>query len=330
MSGKVTPDSHEGRCPHRRPTVWKYHRLVTHDHEHHRQVGSAGRPLAAVLAISATILVIEVIGAALSGSLALLADAGHLLTDVAGLSLALVAAVLAQRPATPQRTWGYRRAEVLAAAAQAAVLLAVGGFVLVEGVHRLIVPPRLDSGVMAVFGAVGLAGNAVSILLLSRVQGGNLNTRAALLEVVNDALGAVAVLIAAGVIALTGWTRADPVASLVIGALILPRTWKLLRATVDVLMEGTPKGVDLAAVRAHILDVDHVHEVHDLHASSVTSDLPVLTAHVVVDDSCFHDGHLPPLLDQLQQCLAGHFDVAHSTFQFEPASHAEHEHPAHA
>jgi cobalt-zinc-cadmium efflux system protein len=266
----------------------------------------------------------------LSGSLALLADAGHMLTDVAGLSLALIAAVLAGRPATDARTWGYRRAEVLAAAAQAAVLLAVGVFVLVEGVRRLIGPPQVAAGIMVIFGLVGLVGNAVSILLLMRIQAGNLNTRAALLEVVNDALGAAAVLIAAAVIAVTGWARADAVASLLIGVMILPRTWKLLRETVDVLMEATPKGVDLAAVRAHILGVGHVHEVHDLHASSVASDLPVLTAHIVVDDSCFHDGHLPTLLDELQRCLAGHFDVEHSTFQFEPASHAAHEHAAHA
>jgi cobalt-zinc-cadmium efflux system protein len=302
-----------------------------HGHTHGPTVGAGHRrPLAMVLGITTAILVVEVVGAALSGSLALLADAGHMLTDVAGLSLALVAAVLAARPATARRTWGYRRAEVLAAAAQAAVLLAVGAFVLVEGIRRFMHPPEVASGVMVIFGLVGLAGNALAILLLVRVQGGNLNTRAALLEVINDALGSVAVLIAAGVIALTGWTRADAVVSLVIGAMILPRTWKLLRETVDVLMEATPKGVDLGTVRAHILEAEHVHEVHDLHASMVASDLPVLTAHVVVDDSCFHDGHLPTLLDQLQQCLAGHFDVEHSTFQFEPAGHAAHEHATHA
>lgn len=256
---------------------------------HGHGVPGAGhrRPLAVVLGITGTILAVEVIGAVVSGSLALLADAGHMLTDAAGLSLALVAAVLAGRPATAARTWGYRRAEVLAAAAQAAVLL-------------------------------------------SRITGGNLNTRTARLEVINDALGSVAVLAAAGIIALTGWDRADAVASLLIGALILPRTWKLLRETVDVLLEATPKDVDLAHVRAHILGVPHVHAVHDLHASLVATDLPVLTAHVVVDDSCFRDGHLPGLLDQLQQCLAGHFDVEHSTVQFEPAGHAAHEHPAHA
>jgi cobalt-zinc-cadmium efflux system protein len=183
---------------------------------------------------------------------------------------------------------------------------------------------------MVVFGVVGLVGNAASILLLMRIQAGNLNTRAALLEVVNDALGAGAVLVAAIVIALTGWAGADAIASLLIGAMILPRTWKLLRETVDVLMESTPKSVDLTKVRTHILGVAHVSEIHDLHASSVASDLPVLSAHVVVDDSCFHDGHLPALLDELQQCLAGHFDVEHSTFQFEPLGHAGHEHATHA
>ncbi len=181
------------------------------------------RALAVVLGISGTILAVEVIGAFVSGSLALLADAGHMLTDVAGLSLALVAAVLAGRPATEARTWGYRRAEVLAAAAQAAVLLAVGGFVLVEAIRRLIEPSPVASGVMAIFGVAGLAGNAVSIVLLSRISGGNLNTRAARLEVASDALGSVAVLAAAGLIALTGRDRADAVASLLIGVLILPR-----------------------------------------------------------------------------------------------------------
>ena len=212
-----------------------------------------------------------------------------------------------------------------AAAAWLTVLLAVGVFVLVEGVRRLIDPPGVTPSAMLVFGAVGLLGNGVSIALLARA-GGGLNMRAALLEVVNDALGSVAVLVAGLVVALTGWTRADAVASLLIGALILPRTWRLLRETVDVLMEATPKGVDLAAVRRHILAVPHVRDVHDLHATSVASDLPVLTAHVVVDDDCFTDGDLPRLLDHLQGCLAGHFDVEHSTFQFEPGGHAQHEH----
>jgi cobalt-zinc-cadmium efflux system protein len=303
---------------------------VSDTHDHARSADPyARRPLALVLAISSVILVVEVLGAIWSGSLALLADAGHVLTDVAGLSLGFLAAVLASRPETLQRTWGYRRAEVLAAAAQAAVLLAVGVFVLVEAARRLADPPPVASSTMFVFAAVGLVGNLVSIAVLTRASSSTLNTRAAVLEVANDALGSAAVLVAAAVIALTGWLRADALASLLIGALILPRTWRLLRETVDVLMEATPRGVDLAAVRRHILSVDHVRDVHDLHASTVATNLPVLSAHVVVDDGCFRDGHLPQLLDELQSYLAGQFDVEHSTFQFEPVGHTSHEHAAH-
>jgi cobalt-zinc-cadmium efflux system protein len=302
---------------------------VSGGHSHGAPGPGQRRALTVVLGISSAILAAEIAGAVLSGSLALLADAGHMLSDVAGLGLALAVTVLAARPATDTRTWGYLRAEVLAAAAQAAVLLAVGGFVLAEAIRRLITPPEVTPGIMVVFGVIALAGNAVSILVLARLEHRNLTTRAATLEVASDALGAAAVLAAAVAIAVTGWTRADPVASLAIGALIIPRTVKLLREAVRVLMEATPKDVDLAEVRAHILAVDHVHGVHDLHATAVASNLPVLTAHVVVDDSCFADRHLPQLLDQLQQCLAGHFDVEHSTFQFEPAGHAGHEHATH-
>jgi cobalt-zinc-cadmium efflux system protein len=283
------------------------------------------RRLGIALAISMSLLVADVLGAVLSGSLALLADAAHVLSDSFGLTLALAAAVLARRPTSPERTWGYLRAEVLAAATQAAVLLAVGGYVMFEAVRRLLEPPEVASTAMILFGAIGLAGNAVAILVLAGARHQNLNMRAAFLEVVNDALGSAAVLIAAVTIALTGWQRADAVASLLIGALILPRTWRLLRESLDVLLESTPRNLDLSDVREHIESVPHVRDVHDLHASRVATDLPVLTAHVVVDDSCFVDGQLPQLLDQLQECLAGHFDVAHSTFQFEMASHVDHE-----
>jgi cobalt-zinc-cadmium efflux system protein len=219
---------------------------------------------------------------------------------------------------------------VLAAAAQAAVLLSVGLFVVVQAIRHLVSPGEVHAGGMLAFGIVGLAGNAVSIALLAGARADSLNLRAAFLEVVNDALGSVAVLVAAVTIWLTDWTRADAIVSLLIGLLILPRTWLLLRETVDVLMESTPRHVDLGEVRAHILAVPQVQAVHDLHATTVASGLPVLTAHVVVDDTCFHDGQLPPLLDDLQSCLAGHFDVEHSTFQFERAIHAEHEPQAHA
>jgi len=287
------------------------------------------RRLTVVLAITSLVLVVEVVGAIISGSLALLADAGHMLTDVAGLALALVAAVLGQRPATDSRTWGYRRLEVLAAAAQAAVLLAVGGFVIVQGVRRLVSPPDVESGLMLVFGVVGLVGSTVSVAVLARSRAANLNMRAAFLEVVGDALASVAVIVAAVVIAATGWSRADAVASLLVGALIIPRTAKLLRDSLNVLLESTPAGMELSEVREHLLQVPHVYDVHDLHASQVATGLPVLTVHAVVDDECFHDGHLMRMLDELQDCLSGHFDVQHSTIQFEAASHSAHQPAAH-
>ena len=286
--------------------------------------------LTAVLVVSTVILIVEVVGGLLTGSLALLADAGHMLADVAGIGIALIAVRLAARPATPARTFGYARAEILAAVVNAVLLLGVATLVIVEAVRRLNDSPAVAGGPMLIFGAVGLAGNAVSIWLLSRAQTESLTMRGAFLEVAADALSSVGVLLAALVIQLTGFTRADAIVSLVIGAFILPRTWRLLREALDILLEASPKGVDLRAVRAHITAVDHIIDVHDLHAFTITSFLPFLSAHVVVDASCFQDGHAPQLLDQLQHCLAGHFDVEHSTFQLEPVTHADHEHPAHS
>ncbi|WP_164700811.1 cation diffusion facilitator family transporter [Modestobacter sp. KNN46-3] len=303
-----------------------------HDHAH----GGAGadrRRLLIVLALTVSVLVLQLVGALVSGSLALAADSAHAATDAAGLVIALLAATLALRPATARRTWGYRRAEVLGATLQAAVLLAVGSWICIEAVGRLFEPTEVASTSVLVFGALGLAANIIGILVLTRggAREGSVNMRAALLEVVNDALGSVAVLVSAAVIALTGWQQADAIASLVIVALIVPRTLKLLRETVSVLLESAPPGLDLDAVRTHLLAQPRVLEVHDLHASQITTGLPVLTAHVVVEDSCFYDGHAPQVLDRLQACLAEHFDISveHSTFQLEAATHADHELVAH-
>jgi cobalt-zinc-cadmium efflux system protein len=298
------------------------------EHDHGPAAGAGHRRrLTLVLAITASVLVAEVVGAVITGSLALLADAGHMLTDATGLVMALLAAHLMTKSATDKRTWGFQRAETLAASGQAVLLLAVGVYVLIEGIRRLFEPPEIASAGMLVFGIVGLVGNAVSITLLATSRSSNLNLRAAFLEVLNDALGSVGVIVAAIVIGTTGWTRADAVVSLLIGVLILPRTIALLRDTGRVLLESTPAGLDLDSVRQHILDVPHVRDVHDLHASQITTGLPVLSAHVVVDDECFFDGHLAILLDDLQACVAEHFPVSveHSTFQFEQASHIQHE-----
>ena len=306
---------------------------MSHNHDHGAAAAGAGhrKRLAVVLSITASVLVAEVVGAVITGSLALLADAGHMLTDAAGLVMALLAAHLISKPATDQRTWGFQRAETLAASAQAVLLLAVGVYVVIEGIRRLFEPPEIASTGMLVFGIVGLVGNVVSMTLLATSRSSNLNLRAAFLEVLNDALGSVAVIVAAIVIATTGWTRADAVVSLLIGVLILPRTLALLRDTGRVLLESTPTGLDLDSVRQHILDVPHVRTVHDLHASQIATGLPVLSAHVVVDDECFYDGHLATLLDDLQSCVAEHFPISveHSTFQFEQASHVQHEATGH-
>ncbi|MBP2412834.1 cobalt-zinc-cadmium efflux system protein [Arthrobacter stackebrandtii] len=307
-----------------------------HDHSHsHSHGGAPGeshhKRIAIALGITLAVFVFQVIGSILTGSLALLFDSAHVLTDAGGLAMALLAARLMVRPASSKRTWGFARAEVLAATAQAAVLLAVGLVVLVEGIQRLFNPTEIASQEMIWFGAIGLLGNIISMFVLMGGRNKNFNMRAAFLEVLNDALGSVAVIVAAIIISTTGWLQADAIVAMLIGALILPRTVKLLLETIHVLLESTPSGLDLDEVRKHILGLDHVRSVHDLHASQIATGLPILSAHVVVDDECFHDGHAPQMLDALQSCVAGHFAVSieHSTFQLEPESHAEHELGAH-
>lgn len=299
------------------------------DHAHASQ-GTHRSKLTIVVGITAAILVAEVIGAWWTNSLALLVDAGYMLTAASGLLMALIATNLALRPPTPERTWGWRRAEVLAAGAQAAVLLAVGVYAFVEGVRRLYTPPEVTAGGLLMFGIAGLVGSIVSMLVLSSGRGANLNMRAAFLEVGNDALGSVAVIMSAVVIALTGWTRIDALAGMLIAGLIVPRAITILREAGSILLESTPAGLDLDEVRRHILEVPRVVGVHDLHASTIATGLPVLTAHVVVEDACFAEG-AAQMLGDLQACVADHCDVSveHSTFQLEPPTYNDFEHVRH-
>ena len=302
----------------------------THDHAHAKP-GTNRTRLAIAFGITATILIAEVIGAWWTNSLTLLVDAGHMLTDASGLLMALIAASLALRPPTPERTWGYRRAEVLAAGAQSAILLTVGIYALIEGIRRLFDPAEVTAGGLLVFGIVGLVGNIVAMLVLGAGRAANLNMRAAFLEVVNDALGSVAVIISAIVISLTGWTRIDAIAGMLIAALIVPRAITILKEAGGILLESTPRGLKLDDVRRHILQVPHVIGVHDLHASTIATGLPVLTVHVVVDENCFTQGHVSQKLRDLQTCVAEHFDVSveHSTFQIEAPSHSALERHSH-
>jgi cobalt-zinc-cadmium efflux system protein len=297
-------------------------------HDHTGDLTATGRHrgrLMAVMAISAGIAAAEIAGSVASGSLVLVADAAHMAADAAGVGLSVLAAFIAARPASGRATYGYARAEILAATVNALLLLGLAAYIIAQAVQRLAAPPQVGSGLMIVFGLVALAGNGASVLLLRRGQADSLNVRGAFLEVASDTFGALAVIISGVVIAATGFLQADPIASLAVALLILPRTWRLLRDAVDVLLEASPRGVDLAQIRTHMTGLAGVTDVHDLHAWTITSGLPVLSAHVVVDPAVLAANQSAAMLDALQGCLRGHFDVVHSTFQLEPAGHAEHE-----
>jgi cobalt-zinc-cadmium efflux system protein len=284
--------------------------------EHGSAAGQHRRRLAAALAVSSGVLVLELIAGIASNSLALLADAGHMLADVVGMALALGAITIASRPRTSGRTFGLYRLEILAAALNAAVLLGIGVVVLVEAVRRLADPP-LVGGPLILVASIALVANTASLRLLGHGRDTSLNMRAAYLEVLGDLLGAFAVLVAGIVIAATGWRQADAVASILIAFLIVPRTVTLLRDSVDVLMEATPKGVNMAEVERHIREAPGVRDVHDLHAWTITSGMNVVSAHVVLDP----DGKPGDVLDHLGLCLSDDFDIDHSTFQLETPEH---------
>jgi len=292
--------------------------------------GEHRRRLIVALVITSVVLIAEVIGGLIAGSLALLADAGHMLTDSTGLILALIAASLATRAATVKRTFGLQRAEVLAALGNALLLVGVAVWVLIKAVDRLREPVEIEAGLMLVVAAVGVLANLAGLLVLRPAQVKSLNMRGAYLEVLGDLIGSLAVVAAAVVILLTGWMPVDAIVSLLIVVVIIPRAWALLREVVDVLLEATPRGVDLAEVRQHIKRVPGVVDVHDLHAWTITSGVPVLSAHVIVDQACISEGRAGEVLDRLGECLGGHFDVSHCTFQLEPVGHQEHEAAHHA
>jgi cobalt-zinc-cadmium efflux system protein len=301
---------------------------VNHSHLHATATGRHRNRLLLVVGITAAVFLGEVIGGLLSGSLALLADAGHMLTDSTGLIIALIAASLAARPATPARTYGLQRAEVLAALINGLLLVGVAVWVLMRAIERWNEPIEISTGLMLGVAVAGGIANAAALLILRGGQAESLNIRGAYLEVVGDLLGSVAVVVAAIIIALTGYTRADSIASIAIVLLIVPRAWSLLRDVVDVLLEATPRGVDLDQVRAHIVRIPAVVDVHDLHAWTITSGVPVLSAHITVNADCIRNGRSGEVLDQLAECLGDHFDVEHCTFQIEPEGHRAHE-PAH-
>lgn len=299
------------------------------DH-HHSHAGAGRGNLLVALALIAAFMVTEVVVAVVSGSLALLADAGHMLADVGAIGAALWAWHLADRPPSGSWTFGFKRAEILSAAGNGITLLVVASVVTFVSIRRLINPPAVHGLPVMIVAGVGVVVNVAAVWVLARSNRSSLNVESAFQHILTDLYGFIATLIAGLIIVTAKFPRADAIASLVVVALMLRASWGLLKASLRILLEAAPEAVDLEDVRAHLLEPDHVRDVHDLHVWTVTSDLPAISAHIVIDDSCFLDGHAPQVLDQLQTCLSGHFDVEHSTFQLEPASHADHEPGTHS
>lgn len=300
--------------------------MVSHDHDH----GMTNRVrLSVAIAVIGVVVGIEIVGGLLSGSLALLADAGHMFSDLLGLVIALVALGIAARPATDRQTFGYQRAEVFGALANGLIVSAVAVYVAVEGVRRLFEPRPVDALPMLLVAGLGLLANVAVMLVLRGGTKDSIGMRGAYLEVLGDLFGSLAAVIAGLVILLTGFDRADAIASLVIAGLIVPRAFSLLRDVFRVLSQAVPKDMNVAEIREHLLETPGVVDVHDVHVWAITSGAPVFSAHVVVDAALFASGGTGRLLDELGDCLSGHFDVAHSTFQLEPVEHAAHEDPPH-
>ncbi|HZY57483.1 MAG TPA: cation diffusion facilitator family transporter, partial [Rubrobacteraceae bacterium] len=265
-------------------------------HSHGEAAGYAGRnkrALAFVLALTATFTIAEVIGGLATGSLALLADAGHMLSDVLSLGLALFAVWLAGRPVTPNRSFGYKRAEILAALFNGVMLVAISIWIFIEAYRRIEQPPEILGGWMLVVAVLGLLVNIAGAVILSRSGGESLNVQGALRHVVADILGSLGAIAAAGIILLTGWRYADPIISVFIGLLVLGSSWKLLRDSVNILLEQTPRGIDANEVGKKMAGVPGVEEVHDLHIWTITSGFSALSAHVLVgrDENCHARRH---------------------------------------
>jgi cobalt-zinc-cadmium efflux system protein len=279
-------------------------------------LSSAGRhrrALVITLVLTTGYLVAEIVGAIRTGSLALLADAGHMFTDVAGLALALFAIWFAQRPATPARTYGYYRAEILAALANGVVLIGISLYILAEAYKRIWNPPPVATEWMLLIAVVGLAVNVVGMRVLQAGSGENLNVKGAYFEVLSDMLSSLGVIVAALTMWLTGWRYADPLVSAGIGLFILPRTWTLLRQATGVLLEGTPSDVNLAALREAVGRLGGVSGVHDLHVWTLTSGMNAMSAHVICEEGVSRDD----VLERVHRCATSEFKIVHVTVQLE-------------
>ena len=275
--------------------------------------GRHKRRLTGALALTTSFMAVEVVGGLWTGSLALLADAAHMLTDAGGLALALIAIRFAERPATPQRTYGYVRMEVLSALTNAVVLLLLTIYIVYEAYQRSLNPPEILGGPMLIVAVVGLGVNLVSMKLLSAGSSESLNVKGAYFEVLSDMLGSLGVIVAAGVVMLTGWTLADPIIGAGIGLFIVPRTWILLKQAIHILMEGTPPEVDMSLLERQLLGIPGVTAVHDLHVWTITSGLDAMSCHLVIADM----SQSRSTLLSAQEAMKTGFDLTHATIQVE-------------
>ena len=293
-------------------------------HGHSHQVSASGRnkkPLMIVLGLTTAYMLAEVIGGLLTNSLALLADAGHMLTDVGGLALALMAIKFAERPATAERTYGYYRVEILAALTNAVVLIGISLYILYEAYERFRNPPEVQSGTMLLIASIGLAINIAGVFILRSGSKESLNMKGAYFEVLSDMLTSVGVIIAGVIMLTTGWYYADPIISAGIGLFIFPRTWSLLKDAVGVLLEGTPSDVNITALRDTLSRLEGVSEIHDLHVWSLTSGVNALSVHAVLANDSEHDD----VLARVHACCTREFKIAHVTAQTEREEFACHE-----
>jgi len=296
--------------------------IDTHGHAHIHDVRALSRKkLWIALAVNAVFLMLEVAGGLMTNSLALLADAGHMLTDVAALVLAIFVSRLAERPATPQKTYGLLRAEVLGALANGAALVLIVGVIFWEAWRRIGSVQEIHAPGMLIIAVLGLFANAASAWVLFGSRDINVNIKGAFLHMVADALGSVGAITAGVVIVLTGWTPVDQIASLAIGILILWGSWGLLSETVNILLEATPKDVDYNEVHDALMGIDHIQDVHDLHIWTISSGIPSLSAHIRLSAECSDTGHWQECLAHTQKMIRERFGIVHSTLQFEPENY---------
>jgi cobalt-zinc-cadmium efflux system protein len=298
-------------------------------HAHGLDPGADRRFLSIALGLIVGFMVAEVVVAFVASSLALLADAAHMLTDAAAIGAAIWVTRLAERVPTRRWTFGLKRAEILSAAANGVSLLVIAALIIYEAIRRLASPHHVHGIALLVIAGAGIVVNGAATWVLAKANRRSMNIEGAFRHILTDLYAFIATFVAGVVILTTGFSRADPIASLFVAVLMVRASWHLLTASGHVLLEGTPESVDLEEVRRHIEEVPEVVSVHDLHAWLLTSDFPVISAHIVVSDGCVEARTMGKVLDHLQDCLADHFDIEHSTFQLEAEAHRDHERTAH-